>query len=82
MKPYRIIIADDHSLIRQGIKGIISKDSSLQIIAEASNGAELLDMSQQHLPDMVIVDISIPQMNGIEAMTNIRDSLPGIAILV
>jgi DNA-binding NarL/FixJ family response regulator len=82
MKPYRIIIADDHSLIRQGIKGIISKDSSLQIIAEASNGAELLDMSQQHLPDMVIVDISMPQMNGIEAMTNIRDSLPGIAILV
>jgi DNA-binding NarL/FixJ family response regulator len=82
MKPYRIIIADDHSLIRQGIKGIISKDSSLQIIAEASNGAELLDLLRQHSPEMVIVDITMPQMNGIEAMSNMRESFPGIAILV
>jgi DNA-binding NarL/FixJ family response regulator len=82
MKPYRIIIADDHSLIRQGLKGIIAKDPSLQIIAEASNGAELLELLGQHAPDMVLVDISMPQRNGIEAMTVIRESFPGIAILV
>lgn len=82
MKPYRIIIADDHSLIRQGLKGIIAKDPSLQIIAEATNGAGLLELLGQHAPDMVLVDISMPQMNGIEAMTIIRKSFPGIAILV
>jgi len=82
MKPYRIIIADDHSLIRQGIKGIIAKDPTLQIIAEAGNGAELLDLLRQEPPNMVIVDITMPQMNGIEAMAHIRKSFPGISILV
>jgi len=82
MKPYRIIIADDHCLIRQGIKGILSKDRSLQVIAEAGNGAELLELLRQYSPHMVIVDITMPQMNGIEAMANIQKSFPGISILV
>lgn len=85
MNPYRIIIADDHSLIRQGLKGIISKDPTLQVIAEAGNGAELLDLLRHRVPNMVnmvIVDLTMPQMNGIEAMAHIRKSFPGISILV
>jgi DNA-binding NarL/FixJ family response regulator len=82
MKPYRIIIADDHCLIRQGLKSIISRDRSLQIIAEACNGLELLDLVHQDPPDMVIVDITMPQLNGIEAVGKIRKSFPWVAILV
>lgn len=82
MKLYRIVIADDHSLIRQGLKSIIKKDPSLQIIGEAGNGIELLDILRQEPPDMVILDITMPQLNGIEAVGEIRKSYPAIVILV
>ena len=82
MKPYRFIIADDHSLIRQGLKSIILKDRSLQIIAEASNGLELLNLLRLDPPDMVILDITMPQLTGIEAVGEIRKSFSEIAILI
>lgn len=82
MKPYRIIIADDHSLIRQGVKSILFKSPSLQIMAESSNGLELLELLRDDTPDMVILDITMPQLNGIEAITEIRKLYPGIAILI
>ncbi len=82
MKPYRIIIADDHSLIRQGIKSIILQDSSLQIVGEAANGFDLLNLMRQGPPDMVIIDITMPHLNGIETMERIRKTCPEVAILV
>ncbi|MBM9537236.1 response regulator [Desulfobulbus alkaliphilus] len=82
MKPYRIIIADDHGLIRQGLKSILKKDPTLQVIAEASNGVELLDLLQQDQPEMIILDISMPRLNGIEALGRIRKAHAHIAILI
>jgi DNA-binding NarL/FixJ family response regulator len=82
MKPYRIIIADDHSLIRQGIKSIIGQDSELKVIAEAADGVELLARLAEQQPDMVILDISMPKMNGIEAVAKIRDQYPEIRVLI
>ncbi len=82
MKLYRIIIADDHSLIRQGLKSIIMQDPSMQIIGEAGNGIELLNILKEKSPEMVILDITMPQLNGIEAVGKIRQSFPAISILV
>lgn len=82
MKPYRIIIADDHSLIRQGLRSILQDDPELQIIAEAANGEELLDLLQQDQPEMVILDISMPHLNGIEALGRIRRAYADIAVLI
>ena len=82
MKPYRIIIADDHSLIRQGIKTLIAREASLQLVAEAANGLELLRLLRHHGTDMVILDITMPQLNGLEAMTEIRKITPDIDILM
>ncbi len=82
MKPYRIIIADDHSLIRQGIKSIILQDSSLRIAGEAANGVDLLNLIHQDPPDMVILDITMPHLNGMETIERIRKSCPMVAILV
>jgi len=82
MKPYRIIIADDHSLIRQGLRSILQEEPSFQIIAEAANGLELLDLLQREQPEMVILDISMPHLNGIEAVGRIRSAFSQIAILV
>lgn len=82
MKPYRIIIADDHSLIRQGLKTIICNEPSLVIVAEAGNGLELLELLKSHPADLVILDITMPQLNGLEAMAEIRKITPEIHILM
>jgi len=82
MEPYRIVIADDHSLIRQGLKSLIQQDASLRIIAEAGDGVELLERLQQHPPDMVILDITMPHLNGIEAVGKIKKLYPSMAILI
>ena len=82
MKPYRIIIADDHSLIRQGIKTLIAREASLQLVAEAANGLELLEVLRIHGADMVILDITMPHLNGLEAMAEIRKINAEVDILM
>lgn len=82
MKKYRILIADDHSLIRQGIKSITRQDNSLEVIAEAANGFDLLNLLQHDPPDMVILDLIMPHLNGIESISRIRKTFPAITILV
>lgn len=82
MTPYRIVIADDHSLIRQGLKSLIHTDPTLRIIGEASNGIELLECLRHQPPDMVILDITMPQLNGIETLGRIKESFPAMAILM
>jgi two-component system response regulator NreC len=82
MKPYRIIIADDHSLIRQGIKAMIGQEAGLEVIAEVADGCELLNTMKKRLPDMVILDISMPLMNGIEAVAKIHERYPNVRTLV
>ncbi|MCI5123531.1 MAG: DNA-binding response regulator [Candidatus Electrothrix sp. AR5] len=82
MNSYRIIIADDHSLIRQGIKAMIGQEPGLQVIAEAADGRELLDSLKEVRPDMVILDISMPQINGIEAVGKIHQLYPEVRMLV
>ncbi len=82
MTPYRIVIADDHSLMRQGLKTLMRSDPNLRIIAEASNGSELLECLRHEPPDMVILDITMPHLNGIEAVGKIRKLFPVMAILI
>jgi DNA-binding NarL/FixJ family response regulator len=79
---YRIVVADDHSLIRQGLKSLVCKNPALQIVAEASDGVELLGLLREEVPDMVIVDITMPHLNGIEAVSAIRKQYPAVDILV
>lgn len=82
MAPYRIVIADDHSLIRQGLKSLIRADSTLLVVGEASNGLDLLERLREQLPDMVIVDITMPRLNGIEVVDKIKNLYPQVALLV
>lgn len=82
MKPYKITIADDHSLIRQGVKSIIGQDREMEVVAEAADGLELFTKLADQLPDMVILDISMPRMNGIEAVAEIREHYPSVRILI
>jgi len=79
--PIRIILADDHELFRDGFRSFIKKHDRFQLIAEASNGEQLVSLTQQHLPDVVITDIQMPVMNGIAATRIITTKFPQVGVI-
>ena len=81
MEDYRVILADDHCLIRQGIKKLLSEFPYIKVIGEAGDGSELLEMLKKSTPDLVILDILMPHLNGIETAVKIKDNFPQIKIL-
>ena len=82
MGSYNIVLADDHVLLRDGIKRIIEESPDLRIVAEASDGLELLRVLKKHDADMVLLDISMPGLRGIEAAREIKISHPDIKVLI
>jgi RNA polymerase sigma factor (sigma-70 family) len=82
VEKYRIILADDHVLFRSGLKGIIENMPGLEVIGEAGDGLELLKLLRKTTPNMVIVDISMPNLRGIEAVREIRKQHPDVKVLV
>jgi DNA-binding NarL/FixJ family response regulator len=82
MKKPGIIIVDDHKLFRSGLKFILEESGLYQVMAEASNGAEFLDLLKNTAPDLVILDINMPVMNGIEAAKKAIILYPALPILI
>ncbi len=82
MKKIRILIADDHSLIRQGLKLLLRGSKEFAIVAEASNGHDAVAFVAEHKPDVAILDISMPEMNGIEATKAIKKHHAGTKVLI
>jgi len=86
MKPenenFRILLADDHVLIRHGIKNIIKKDEKLQVVGEVSNGKELMAFLEESEVDMIILDISMPGIGGMEATGLVKSKYPLVKILM
>jgi DNA-binding NarL/FixJ family response regulator len=79
--PIRILIADDHSVVRQGLKMFLALDPELEVIGEAENGAEAVKLAGELQPDVVLMDLLMPVMDGITAIENIRATLPDIEVL-
>ncbi len=82
MDRYRIVLADDHVLIRQGLRSLIEGVDDLEVVGEAADGLELLKVLETVAPQMVILDISMPNMRGIEAIREIRTRRPETKILI
>jgi DNA-binding NarL/FixJ family response regulator len=82
MRPYQIVLADDHLMLRHGIKRIIEEAEDLVVVGEASDGLELLDLLKKSTPDMVILDLSMPKLRGLEAATEIKTIYPKVKILI
>jgi DNA-binding NarL/FixJ family response regulator len=82
MATYNIVLADDHVLVRQGIKKIILENHDMQVVGEAGDGLELLELLEKISPDMVILDISMPRLKGLAAAEKIRQLYPGIKVLI
>jgi DNA-binding NarL/FixJ family response regulator len=77
-----IILADDHVLVRQGLRRIIQEDPSMKVIHEAGDGVELLALLKDSTPDIVILDISMPRLQGLEAARIIKEQYPTIKIMI
>lgn len=74
--PIRILLADDHPVLREGIRALAADESDMQVVAEASNGREAIEQFRKHRPDVSLMDLQMPDMNGIDAMIAIRDEFP------
>ena len=78
----RILAVDDHALVRQGIAVLVSTQADMTLVAEASNGREAIQQFRTHHPDITLMDLQMPEMNGLDAIIAIRGEFPGAKIIV
>jgi len=81
-KRIRILAVDDHPILRQGIVGLIADESDMTLVAEAANGREAIQQFRTHRPDVTLMDLQMPEMNGLDAMIAIRGEFPDARIIV
>ncbi|MGI6368710.1 MAG: response regulator [Anaerolineae bacterium] len=82
MAAIRILLADDHAVVREGTRRILEREPDLVVVAEAGDGEEAVALADQHRPDVAVVDVSMPVMDGIEATKGIKERAPRTAVLV
>jgi len=82
MKPIRVLIADDHALFREGLHAILKSVPDIEIVGEAGTGQEALTLASDLTPDVILMDIQMPDLNGVEASQRILKTQPGIGIII
>lgn len=80
--PIRVLIADDHPVVRQGLRGFLETYADITVIAEADNGAQAVALALEHVPDVILMDLLMPEMDGVEAIEQIVASSPATRIIV
>jgi DNA-binding NarL/FixJ family response regulator len=78
----RVLAVDDHPLLREGIAALIGSEEDMELIAEASNGREAVEQFRRHHPDVTLMDLQMPEMSGIDALSAIRGEFPDARIIV
>jgi DNA-binding NarL/FixJ family response regulator len=81
-KTSRVLLADDHTLVRAGIRALLEKIPGVEVAGEASDGREVLDLIKTHQPDVVLLDISMPGLNGLQALTRITRDFPHVRVVI
>lgn len=82
MKPIRVLLADDHNLVRAGIRALLEDVPEIQVVGEASNGREVLGAIRAHSPDVVLMDIAMPELNGLDATAQLIKKYPTLRIII
>jgi DNA-binding NarL/FixJ family response regulator len=80
--PYTIVLVDDHKIMRDGIRAILQHDGAFQVVGEAENGVDALQIAKEIRPDVVLMDIGMPGLNGIEATTELLRHLPSTKVVI
>lgn len=78
----RILLADDHAVVRQGTAQLLRQEPDLEVVAEAENGLQAIELAEELRPDLVIMDVRMPELSGVEATRRIRESMPEVRVLV
>ncbi|HLR85097.1 MAG TPA: response regulator transcription factor [Nocardioidaceae bacterium] len=78
----RIVLADDDAMVREGVRAILSADAAMEVVAEADNGRSAVDTVRQHRPDVVLLDIRMPVLDGLSAIASIREAVPETAVII
>ena len=82
MKNIRVLLADDHALVRAGIRALIDVMEGVEVVAEAGDGEEALRLIREHQPDVVLLDITMPQRSGFDVLEEARRDFPGVKIVI
>ena len=82
MSPIRILLADDHTVIRKGLRALLERQNDFAVVAEASDGREAVEMAAVAIPDVAVIDIGMPNLNGIEAARRITEKRPETAVVI
>jgi len=82
MKNYKVVIAEDHAILRDGLKSLLSSEDDFEVIDEVEDGIKAVRSAAKYQPDLMLMDLSMPRMNGLEAIQEIRRSDPDIKILI
>lgn len=78
----RFIIAEDHTLVREGFRSLLGDIEGVEVVAEAGDGRLAVELAEKHKPDMMLMDIAMPEMNGLEATAHLTKELPGIKVII
>jgi two-component system nitrate/nitrite response regulator NarL len=81
-KPLRVLLADDHRLFVEALEAILAPDGRIDVVGHAGNGAEAVELARELKPDVVVMDISMPVLDGIEATRRLADELPSARVLM
>lgn len=82
MKKIRVLLADDHQMLRDGLKSLLSASADIEVVAEVSDGREAVRRAQELVPDVVVMDLSMPELNGIDAAGLLRDKCPAVRVVI
>ena len=82
MKPISVLLAEDHTIVREGLRALLEAEGGLQVVAEAENGRQAVAMARKLQPTVVVMDIGLPALNGVEATRQIAKAVPGTRVLI